>query len=81
MLVLHEILRSIVDGVVNTNLLFTGKEEKAIMAEAERQFVEMIKNEISCEFSKDELNDIIANGYAECGSLCICLSYPNVITV
>lgn len=71
---------STVDGAVNTNLLFTGKEESTI-AEAEKRFVEMIKSEISDELSEDELEDMISNGYAVSGNLCICLNHPHVITV
>lgn len=71
---------STIDGAVNTNLLFTGKEETTI-AEAEKRFVDMIKDEIDAGVSEYELEDMISNGYATSGNLCICLNHPRVITV
>lgn len=66
---------STVDNAVCTNLLFIG-EEKETIANAEKAFLGMIKDEISDDLPQESLEQYLDDGYAISGNLCICINHP-----
>ncbi len=69
---------------VDSNELFVGSDEAAVVKAAESRFTELCQSDSS--FEDDTLSDALENGYYEMGSTafgepaCVCLSWPQVTT-
>ena len=63
------------EGVVYQNLLFTGTKAKA---NAEVAFIKLVKANRITKFSKEEMDEILDDGYFMIQNWAVCISHPEV---
>ena len=67
-------------GVVSESFLFSGEDDTSVAHDAEQHFIAMCKIHFGWGTEQIQLNQMedLDAGYAEAGSIAICLTWPTV---